>query len=309
MKYKRLNINGRWFRDYDGNIVSEEMLCYISCNENKECSVGFFDGMPEEFSDVFDKYNCTGVGIERRMLEMPINLDAIKYPDKIKSFNLSVLNSSNVVCSDRKSYFKNLVSLSINGNKPTNFPNLLDVKTIEYLMAEREVAYLGKWVDLSTVKHLYINDFQEEDLLSLKHFKSLEMLQLYNRPKMRSLDGLENLPNLRILDIAHPTKLADVSAIMRTKNLRNIQFRKFKKVQNWDFLADKKDIEALALDTAESTEFVKKLPNLKYFFCEKALDKNSKPVYYVPETMTDITPRSAFKDGWPHTKAFQYQPT
>lgn len=304
------NIIGDFLSTKDGGLAIAE------CSKNEQsftfqnCGQGDFSKLFVKYTppELFDKYNCTSFSIAGALKEDLIDLDRIRYPEKIRALNIHSSESTNLVFANRASYFKNLEGITLTGSKPQNFPNCIDVKTMTQLKTENDVDRLGEWFDLSVIKFLSIDDFNKNDLASLKDFKSLEMLQFYNRPKMRSLDGLENLPNLRILDIALPTKLTDVSAIVRAKNLRNIRFYKFKKIQNWDFLADKRDIEALVIDTAESTEFVKKLPNLKYFFCEKALDKNSKPVYYVPETMADITPQSAFKDGWPYTKAFQYDP-
>ncbi len=314
MELKTTEILGIKFRIIGDILMSMDgALSIINTSENeqffmfKNCAQGDFSELFVKYTipELFEKYNCTNFSIENMGSEDVINLDRIGFPEKIKRITINSSESANFIFSDRDSYFENLEFMTLKGEKPKKFPNCFNVKTITNIATEGNVDRLNEWFDVSVIRSMSIDSFSENDFSSLKEFKSLEMLQLWNRPKMRSLDGLENLPKLRVLDIAYPTKLTDVSAILRTKNLKNIKFDKFKKIKNWDFLVDKKNIESLVIDTAESTEFVKKLPNLKYFFCEKALDRNNKPVYYVPESMADITPQSAFKDGWPYTKAFQ----
>jgi len=70
--------------------------------------------------------------------------------------------------------------------------------------------------------------------------------------------------------------LYDVDELFHAKKLKNIMFEKYRKISDWSFLAQKEDWNAICVDVAENMDFLRKLPDLKHFYCEKVLNADDK---------------------------------
>jgi Leucine-rich repeat (LRR) protein len=66
---------------------------------------------------------------------------------------------------------------------------------------------------LATIKKVFLRHFDSADLQGLRGISELESIRLKDRPKLISLDGLEDLTHLTELGIFLATKLKDISAL------------------------------------------------------------------------------------------------
>jgi len=136
--------------------------------------------------------------------------------------------------------------------------------------------YLSVWADhapavqlLKTCIHIkdgWISHFKADDLQILTQHQQLKRLCVSQRT-LKSLHGISQLSNLETLHIVATKNLVDVADRLNAPKLKNIMFEKYRKIANWDFLANKKDWQVIWLEQAGSIDFINQLPDLKSFYC------------------------------------------
>lgn len=76
---------------------------------------------------------------------------------------------------------------------------------------------VGESIRLATaLQDLYLGSYPELDLTALASLASLTRLRMKDRPRLTSLNGLEDLPWLHELGIFGASRLSDISALKRT---------------------------------------------------------------------------------------------
>jgi hypothetical protein len=276
----------------DGLLANDGTIAIYGINEQEQ-SIVLSNTKIEDCTDFFEKYNITSLFISRIGFEGAIDLSTVKFSERLRKLHLQLCSSTMIVFSDLTNGFENLKELTISGATPEKFLNLKSLTNLSALTLEYGNGLKADWIDLTNIRDLNIHDFKESDLSVFNGLINLRRLRLTNG-KMKSLDGLESLPQLETLFIAaNASKLTDVNAIIRSKNLKNIMFESLRKIQQWDFLKSKNDLQCICLDTAESVDFMKDFPNLEFFFCKKVLDKKSKSFLF----STTLHQDTMTKDG------------
>lgn len=87
-----------------------------------------------------------------------------------------------------------------------------------------------------SLKVLNIVNWSEENIEALGDMTRLERLQLTSR-KLVSLNGIESLQSLKILDLADCTKLRSVDGIESCQDLTTIEFEACKKIEGFPSLS------------------------------------------------------------------------
>jgi len=174
----------------------------------------------------------------------------------------------------------NLKYLSMTHQVPRGFLELpILFSKLDYLRVWADNAPAVQLLKACTgIKDSWISHFKANDLHVLAQHQPLQRLCV-SQSAIKSLDGLSSLPNLETLHIVATKNLTDVSDMLAAPKLKNIMFSKYRKITNWDFLADKKDWQVIWLEQAENIDFINQLPDLKSFYCAKLLnaDKNAQP--------------------------------
>ncbi len=277
-----IEIAGIKFEDMPNSITSTDNGLSISNTEGEEPMFNFYTADIGKFVPLFDKYKC--VALRVRPIhdggETKLNLDLIRNPETIRRFTISAETYPvQIGFTPGKTYFPNLDSLTIAGNCPQNFPDVRDNLKLTTLTIQYDKKFNDRWNRLPTIRDLTILDLLDEDLSDLAGLSSLIRLKIV-AGMMKSLKGLEKLGNLETIVIETASKLTDVSALLDAPRLKNIRFVRYKKVTDWSFLSVKKNIECIRFDIADSGAFIKKLPELKYFWAGKVTDRGNKGIHF-----------------------------
>lgn len=264
------------FEEIGDTLISSDGSISIYGTSGEEQSLALTDVEMEACVGFFEQYCITSIAISRLGLEGEIDLNAIQFPERVKKLQLQLLAPTEIILPESTDFFQNLRELNISGTVPEKFINLKLLTNLSALSLEYGNGLNADWLDLTYIRDLNIHNFKESDLAVLKDLKNLKRLRLTDG-KMKSLNGVELLSQLETLFVAaNASKLVNVNAIIRSKSLKNIMFENLKKIQKWDFLKEKSDLECISLDTAESVELIKALPRLEFLFCKKVVDRKNK---------------------------------
>jgi hypothetical protein len=290
MKSKKTIINGITFEDLDGfTLMAEDLSITVMCVNENEQAFSFINTRLEGFSDFFDKYNCVSILFEATETPALMNLDAIRHRERITKLALLIGVPTDVTYSGQDNPFENLSDLTFSGYMPNRFPDLHRIQSLRTLTIDYDKNAVDQWIDLQQIDDLHIIDYREKDLTPLQHLSSVKRLKL-SVGNLKSLAGIERMPKLETLFISNAKKLVDVAPLLNSPSLKNVMFENYKKIEDWGFLATKKDLRCICLDRVESTDFIKTLPDLQFFYCRKARDRNSKSILFSTklhqETMT-----------------------
>ncbi len=293
--------------DSENSIIADDgSITILQTNAEKQ-SFSFYETQLEKFAAFFKKYNCVAIGFSTSTKPGFFNIDAIPSPEKITKLSFSLNTATQVIYTGIGAPFKNLKSINVHNLYPENFPSLHNIPTLKVLFIRYRKETISHWITVKNIEDLHINNYDGTDLTSLAGMTGLRRLVLGDG-KMQSLDGIERLPNLETLHICKASKLVDLTAILKSKTLKNVMFEMYKKTIDWDFLKKKKDLAAISVDTAKSVEFAQALPNLEFFFCKKAEDKNNKSFLYSKTHFQDQMTRAGMQVSYIVTADRFYQP-
>ena len=173
----------------------------------------------------------------------------------IKGLKEIILQDIN--CTVDLSHFPSLESFSGDWNK-----NYSNIETLKYLKTIRFDKYNPK---SKTLKELTI-------------FNKLEFLMIV-RSTIDSLEGIEDLPKLKIIDFNYFAKLSSIKEIVKAKKLEKVSFESCKKITDFDVLKNNKNLKSITIDNCgeiDSIEFISSLEKLNFFVCLRMniLDEN-----------------------------------
>jgi hypothetical protein len=280
------------FNKIGTTLIADDAVFTILNADGEEQSFSFGTVELKRYAEFFSKYFCAALLIKSNTGPGILDLDDVKHDERVTKLTLSIVHPIQLAFSSKKIYFPNLRWLWFEGKCPDTFPDLSKMPHLETLTIEYDKNFLEHWVNLKQLKDLCISDYDELDFSSLRGLTNLRRLKVFGG-KVKSLDGLELLPNLETVHISAASKLLDVDAVLKSKSIKNIMFEKYKKITNWEFLKNKKDFRSIALDTAESIDFMKDFPDLDFFFCKTVKDRNNKSFLY----STKLFQETMIRDG------------
>lgn len=107
-----------------------------------------------------------------------------------------------------------------------------------------------------SIKHLQIWKYPFTDLQPLQKMKQLKHLQIQSR-KLENTDGIEDLSDLRKLDLALCTQLQDISATARCKSLEEVKFYSNNKLHDISPLAMLPNLRKLDVENIDKIDSIK----------------------------------------------------
>lgn len=277
----------------DNSLEADDLSITVFGTKGKEQSFAFYDADISKLTEFFEAFNCVSLLFSTASSPGIFNIDAIKHPDRLRRIGLDFLQPTQIVYSGRRNPFENLKELSISGQSPTGFPDLRDIPSLRKLELIYDKGFANEWLDLKQIDDLHVIDYEEDDLSPLSGLASLRRLRIESGT-MKTLAGLERLPQLETLFISNTRRLTDVDAILNSRSLRNIMMESYQKVQDWDFLK-KKDLRCIHLGTARSIDFIQEMPALENFYCRKVRDRNNKSYLFSTSRHQDIMTRSGIR--------------
>lgn len=164
------------------------------------------------------------------------------------------------------------------GHIPQLPPPASKFPKLRKLIFEPSTAEALQWLsDCTHVVDVTLYHFPKRNIDDISRLASLRRV-CFVHGKLTTLDGVENLRRLEILHVVACNQLTDVGAMLRSRSIKHVMFEKFKKIKNWDFLAQKESFETIWLEVAQSIAFIKDMPSLSYFFCRTVLNRDRSPL-------------------------------
>lgn len=151
---------------------------------------------------------------------------------------------------------------------------ILDCKKLPKSLAQLHINVYnpGKLINLnainSNLERLTITDFNEKDLKKLSFLTELKSLSFLTA-RIKSLAGIEQLTNLRVLSLGGVRSLIDISYITSLQNLKYLEFDICWKLVDFSSIGELKELEVLRLMDCKNLatiKFIEKLPKLRQIY-------------------------------------------
>ncbi len=289
----------------DFSFTSVDAALTIYGVNEPEQSFSFSTNDIARFKGVFDCFYCVSLEFSAAdENDSALDLDLIGHPERIVRLTLDALYwPIELVFTPGRTYFPNLKDLSMVGDCTRSFPDLRSNHHLESLSIDLNRDFTSHWQNLSSLKNLVIHSYEGIDLAPLRGLSSLVRLHMVGGT-MHSLDGLELLPQLRVLIIGGAPMLTGLDAILRADKLESIMFSLYRRVSDWSFLARKKNLRHLMLSTVDSIDFRKDLPQLEYLHAKKVTALKDRSFVYESDGLFSAHPDGMVTPYDGHHEAF-----
>jgi hypothetical protein len=257
-----------------GGMTENGELAIHGLNE-KEQALLLYGANLTKYREFFSHFNCTSLMLSDYPEGYLFDLDLIPNKHRIKKLSLHLSFPAGFVSSELTNCFPNLRDLLIDSPYPASFPPPNVFPRLKLLQVKYEAESFQRWCHSPKLPDLKVDYFDERDLTALRGLTGLKRLRI-TRGKLRSLDGLEDLPSLRTLFAIQTRSLADVSALTRATQVQNIDFSLYSRTTDWSFLSKCPQLKNVSLHAADSVDFFTQLPNIQYFYCHKVADRGKK---------------------------------
>ncbi len=120
---------------------------------------------------------------------------------------------------------------------------------------------------LRALQSLTIWEYSEKDLEQISAQRGLRKL-VFNDAKIESLKGIENLRNLKHLELGHCRKLASLQGMEHCPNLETLEIDQCPKINDFERLGANRKLKSLELidcGTVSTIKFITLLPRLNHF--------------------------------------------
>lgn len=192
-----------------------------------------------------------------------INFENLKYISFIKELSIdsgSYINVNNVYLLEK------LETLWINNNNYGEEIDLTKLKSLKKLIIANSCVNLKGLYNLPNLVTLKLQKFNEIDLTKFEMMNNLTSLELV-QSKIRTLDGIEKMKNLKCLTLFYSSKLLSIEKISVLKNLEYLEIRNCKKIENYECLKLLNNLKRLSIydcSTLNDLLFVNQLKNLEF---------------------------------------------
>lgn len=259
------------------------------------------------FKPIFSKFNCVALALNLQGEGGTLNLDDIDRDEHVVKLHINTYYTINVVHQRERVYFPMLRELSVLWKFPAGFPDLSGNTHLCALTVQYEKGSSDQWLRLPQVQDLVIHEYDEDDLTALNGLTGLVRLKLI-KGKMKSLRGIEQLPNLETLCISTAAKLTDVQPLLAAPKLVNVLFESYKKVTDWSFFGTKPTWNAISLGLADSLDFMRDLPQLQFLYCKNVVDREGKKFLFSTTQEQDRMVPEGVKVKYDYTYPDFYKP-
>jgi len=176
-------------------------------------------------------HSCRGDVVFRKMESDIVDLLPLRECKQIETLNLD----GNLVSSEVLEELPQLKKLAIDNESNKNPVRLDRLRSLEFLSIlkyGKNIIGLSECVDLKTL-WLWNYGPKTRNLQELARFQKLEELQLV-RPRIDTLDGIEELSALRSFEVYYSRTLSDISALDRCRNIENVVLEHVPKIKPVD---------------------------------------------------------------------------
>ncbi|WML46762.1 hypothetical protein RCG23_14045 [Neobacillus sp. PS3-34] len=146
------------------------------------------------------------------------------------------------------------LGLGCNLSLDLDFNNFENLKTFQ----GRWNKHLINIFNLSSIENLNIINYPYEDLVAVNNFYNLKRLQLTST-KLKTLKGIDNLINLKIIDLFGCTQLESLESIDRLELLEEIEVETCKKLNTLEQLSNLTNLKTLLIINCGKIESIKPL--------------------------------------------------
>lgn len=117
---------------------------------------------------------------------------------------------------------------------------------------------LKKWWEVSTLERLNITSYPFEDLMPLQQLVALKSLQLTST-KLQTLNGINHLKNLQLLDLYSCSKLISLDSLSALKSLEEIEIESCKRIEKLDEIEGLENLRKFLLIDCVNIESIEPL--------------------------------------------------
>jgi hypothetical protein len=280
MTSENINIYGVKFTGPEMPVMASEdgRVMIMKNDAGKFVSFSFSNSSLGEYAKFLSNFNIEILGLTNHSL-IPLRHDFSKISiDSLEKIFFELSPSDTIIFSQGKQIFKKLKEISIRGSFPLQMPLADSFPKLIKLTIELTSDYALEWLKgFDDIIDMIIYKFPEKNLKSLASLKNIRRLCLVECD-LTSLDGIETFPCLTTLHVVACNKLSKIQSLLQSNSIQYIMFEKFKKIKNWDVLAQKKNLKSIWLEIANDVNFVRELPNLEYFKCLRISNGDESPI-------------------------------
>lgn len=192
-----------------------------------------------------------------------IDFENLKYISFIRELSIdsgSYINVNNIY------RLENMETLWINNTNYGEEIDLKKLKSLKKLIITNSCINLKGLCELPNLITLKLQKFNEIDLTKFEMMNNLTSLELV-QSKIRTLDGIEKMKNLKCLTLFYSSKLVSIEKISILKNLEYLEIRDCKKIENYECLKLLKNLKRLSIydcSTLKDLLFINQLKNLEF---------------------------------------------
>jgi hypothetical protein len=192
-------------------------------------------------------------------------------------------------------------SMHQRAKKIDNFDGIYSLKKLKFLYLNdkekftidvakfKNLIYLGGeyWEGIQNIdkslrlETIVLSHYVKTDVCEFKALSNLEILHLYTS-KIKNLDCIESLPNLKELRLARDQELKDISALFASKSIAVLKIEKCKHLTKGSLFAKLNTIRELYLDEIDSLSFVPAMPKLEKLTFLDCKDGKMEPLLKAP---------------------------
>lgn len=142
--------------------------------------------------------------------------------------------------------------------------------------------------EASGLSSAFLRSYQPPDLTPLANLKSLVRLEMKDRPKLKSLEGVSDLPELRFLGVYLAKGLSDIEDLQGRSDMEHLALEACPRVTQLDALAECHGLRELNLsedgDIASLVPIrgLSKLEHVSMFGSTRILDGDLEPLASLP---------------------------
>jgi hypothetical protein len=281
-------------------LISEDGAITLTGLQTEAPAIVLFDGGDIALAaEVFNKYRCRQLSVAQ-FGGTSLDLSAFRDLDQLTRLSIEATGSSALELKVNTNVsFDKLLELELRGRVPTNFPKISTIRSLRRLVVEDAEKDLPDWSTSQYIVDLVVHRLRGADLGRLKGLKNIRRLCLVDGA-FQTLGGLEGFQHLETLHCVRTRNLVDASSLNACESLVNIKFESFKRIVDWDFLAESDKWKSISVDRARSVRFIRNLPNLQLFYVGQIEDKDKSPIAaHKSLTLADAWRAQNNRDGKP----------
>jgi hypothetical protein len=219
---------------------------------------------PEQIKNLIERYNLNGLRIFSHLSdEMLEDINFLADCPFLETLGISTRQDYNL---DFLKNLKNLkgLNISVSLDNPKQLIDLSEQKRLESFSIQWR-KNIKSLENCQRLKEICLIEFKEKDFLIIASLTSLQKISI-KTGSIKSLDGLENMHSLRLLEIGNCRYLTSIATINGLVSLRKLVIEACSKIGDYNSLINLPNLESLTLrncNSINSIKFIDNFPNLK----------------------------------------------